>query len=72
MDRLAHLVGIAEALRTTFPFNPSMAALWMRQPLRRFDDRTPARVMVDDGLNGLVTVRSHLDCGFDWRQTERP
>ena len=65
-EHLVHLVAIAEALRTTYPLNPSMATLWMRQPQRRFNDRTPAAVMSEDGLSGLVAIRAHLDCTFHW------
>lgn len=66
-EHLGHLVAIAEALRTTYPLNPSMAALWMRQPQRRFNDRTPAAVMSEDGLSGLVAIRVHLDCTYQWQ-----
>lgn len=66
-EHLEHLVAIAEALRTTYPLNPSMAAIWMRQPQRRFNDRTPAAVLSEDGLSGLVAVRAHLDCTYHWQ-----
>ncbi len=69
MERLEHLVGIADALRTTYPLNPAMGTRWMRQPLRRFNDRTPLAIIVEDGLRGLVAVRAHLDCSFDWDET---
>ena len=29
--RLQHLVGIIDALRTTYPHNPAMGKIWMRQ-----------------------------------------
>ncbi|HID49667.1 MAG TPA: DUF2384 domain-containing protein [Chromatiales bacterium] len=65
-ERLEHIIGIADALRTTYPHNPSMGLVWMRQKNKRFSRRAPVRVMVEDGLEGLVAVRSHLDCSFDW------
>ena len=70
MERIEHLVGIAEALHTTFPRNANMAAQWMNQPHRRFSNRTPVSVMVEEGLSGLISVRAHLDCAFAWKQSE--
>jgi len=65
-ERVEHLVGIAEALRTSYPLNAAMDAIWMNSANYRFDDRTPLAVMVEDGLSGVITVRAHLDCAFDW------
>ena len=65
-ERLEHIVGIYDALRTTYPHNPSMGAMWIKQPNRRFEDRSPLRAMVDDGMPGILKVRAHLDCTFDW------
>jgi hypothetical protein len=66
MQRVEQVVGIAEALRTTYPRNAHMAAVWLNRPHRRFDQRTPLRAMVDDGLPGLIAIRSELDCGYAW------
>ena len=30
-ERLEHIIGIADALRTTYPHNPSMGLIWMKQ-----------------------------------------
>ncbi len=65
-ERIEHLIGIAEALRTSYPLNAAMDAVWMNSINRRFDDRTPLAVMVEDGLSGVIAVRAHLDCAFDW------
>lgn len=67
LQRLEHVVGIATSLRTTYPMNPQMGTLWMHKPQRLFDNRTPLDVIVHDGEKGLVAVRSHLDCTYDWR-----
>lgn len=64
--RLEHLCGIIEALRTTYPHNPSMGVLWMKQRNQRFDAQPPAQWVADHGLDGLVQMRAHLDCSFDW------
>ncbi|MFO7604051.1 MAG: DUF2384 domain-containing protein [Gammaproteobacteria bacterium] len=65
-ERLEHLCGIIDALRTTYPHNPAMGVLWMRQRNQRFDQQAPAEWVVERGLKGLVTMRAHLDCSFDW------
>lgn len=65
-ERLEHVAGIADALRTTFPRNAHMGALWMSRPNRRFGNRSPLATMLAGGLNGLITVRSHLDCSYAW------
>lgn len=65
-ERIDHLIGIADALRTTYPRNIHMGAIWMNTVNHRFDNRTPLAAMLADGLNGLLAVRVHLDCAYDW------
>jgi hypothetical protein len=71
MRRVEHLLGIADALRTTFPRNAKIGLLWLKQPCRRLRSRRPMDIMIEDGLSGLITVRTHLDCSFAWRESER-
>lgn len=66
MQRLEQIIGIADALRTSYPHNPAMGTLWLQQRNSRFQDRAPLAVMVDDGMEGLLAVRMHLDCSYDW------
>jgi uncharacterized protein (DUF2384 family) len=70
MQRVEHVAGIAEALRTTFPRNANMGPQWMREPHRRFDRRSPLQIIVEGGLSGLIAVRAHLDCAFAWQKSE--
>jgi len=70
LKRVEHLMGIADALRTTFPRNASIGLLWIKQPCKRLR-RRPIELIVEDGLSGLIKVRTHLDCSFAWRETER-
>ncbi len=65
-EHLTHLVGIADALRTTYPRNIEMGSLWIKKPHQRFSEQTPISVMINRGLDGLIQVRSHLDCSFAW------
>ena len=71
MKRVEHLLGIADALRTTFPRNNKIGVLWLKQPCKRLRRRRPVDIMLEDGLSGLITVRTHLDCSFAWRESER-
>jgi hypothetical protein len=66
MERIEHLVGIADALRTSYPHNAHMGSIWMNQANHRFDNRTPLAAMIEDGLSGIIAVRTHLDCAYDW------
>ena len=66
MERIEHLVGIADALRTSYPRNAYMASIWMNRINHRFDNRTPLVAMLEDGLDGIMAVRTHLDCAYDW------
>ena len=69
MRRVEHLIGIADALRTTFPQNPRMGLLWMQKRHRKFRRRTPLRTMLEDGNTGVIQVRQYLDCSFAWRMS---
>jgi len=71
MERVDHLVGIADALRTTYPHNPAYGSLWMRRPNSRFDNRPPIIILTQNGLPGLLELRAHLDCSFDWFLDDR-
>ena len=69
IKRLSHIVGISDALRTTFPRNLNMAEKWMNTNHRRFDNKTPLSVILEEGIDGLCKVRSELDCTFAWNAT---
>lgn len=66
MERIEHLIGIADALRTSYPRNAHMGSIWMNKVNHRFDNRTPLAAMLEDGLAGIIAVRTHLDCAYDW------
>jgi len=66
MQRVEHLICIADALRTTYPFSQRMGSLWMHKPNRKFRQRSPVATMVEDGMVGIISVRSYLDCSFGW------
>ena len=65
-ERAELVLGIAEALRTTYPRNSRMASVWLRRNHRRFDGRSPLQVMAEDGTSGLIAIRTEVDCGYAW------
>lgn len=67
--RLKHLVGITEALRTTYPHNPKMGTIWMMTKQKRLQNQVPLQRIAEDGLAGLEAVRAYLDCTYAWDQT---
>ncbi len=69
MERAAHIMGIDDALHTTYPSNAQMGMHWMRRACRQFRGRQPLAIMLEDGMGGLIKVRSHLDCSFAWDAT---
>lgn len=68
-ERVEHLFGIAEALRTSYPHSVNGGRLWLHQPHRLFDHRSPLNAMIEDGLSGVLAVRAYLDCAWDWNQS---
>jgi len=62
--RIEHILAIDDALHTTYPHSDKMGQLWMRRAHRRFKQRTPVNTIIEDGLQGLVSVRMHLDCSW--------
>lgn len=65
-ERIDHLLGIADALRTSNPCSATADVIWLHSVNHRFDNRTPIEAMIRDGLGGLLAVRTHLDCAYDW------
>jgi len=65
-ERIEHLLGIADALRTSYPHTAQGGAIWMNRVNARFGDRTPLEAMLQDGMAGIFAVRTHLDCAYDW------
>lgn len=64
--RISSLLGIIDALRTSYPRNLKMGARWMNMPHRRFQKRTPVVTMLEDGSDGVIAVLSELDCAYAW------
>ena len=67
--RAVRILGIIDALRTTYPKNESMGGRWMKKAHRRFQNRTPLQVMLEDGNTGVNSVLAELDCSYAWELT---
>lgn len=67
--RVVRLLGIIDALRTTYPRNVNMGPRWMNTPHHRMQQRTPVHTMLEDGESGVITVLSELDCAYAWELT---
>jgi hypothetical protein len=65
-SRVKFLLGIIDALRTTYPRNLQMGARWMALPNVRLQNRCPLQVMLEEGETGVVAVLSELDCAYAW------
>lgn len=64
--RVKFLLGIIDALRTTYPRNLQMGARWMAEPHVRLNNRCPLQAMLEDGEVGVIAVLSELDCAYAW------
>jgi len=71
MQRIEHVAGIVEALRTAYPMNAHMRARWLYKPCRRFQSNNPLSVILAEGLNGLIRARIEIDCAYGWELSEQ-
>ena len=65
-SRVKFLLGIIDALRTTYPRNVQRGARWMAEPHIRLKNRCPLQAMLEDGEQGVVAVLTELDCAYAW------
>ena len=71
MSRVEHIIGIADALRTQFPYSEQMRLLWFQKPHRRFGRKTPLQIMLDnESTDGLLKVRMEVDCNYAYAISE--
>lgn len=67
-ERLEHILGITDALRTSYPHNPQMGKLWIRQRSKKLRNQIPLQIIVENGLQGIIEIRKFLDCSYDWHK----
>lgn len=66
VERIDHIIGITDALRTSYPHNPHMGKMWMKQRCKKLNNQVPLHIIVKGGLQGIIEIRKHLDCTYDW------
>ena len=71
LQRVEHIAGIVEALRTAYPMSTAIRARWLYKPCRRFQSKTPLSVIMAEGMNGLIKVRIEVDCSYGWKLSEQ-
>lgn len=67
-ERIDHIMGITDALRTSYPHNPNMGKMWIRQRSKKLNNQIPLQIIIENGLEGIVEIRKHLDCSYDWHK----
>lgn len=67
-ERLEHVIGITDALRTSYPHNPQMGKIWIRQRSKKLKNQVPLEIIIENGLQGIIEIRKHLDCSYDWHK----
>ena len=61
LERAGHLLAIHALLRTLFPDNIELAYSWVQTPNKAFAGTTPAALVEESGMSGLLSVRTYLD-----------
>jgi len=67
-ERIDHILGITDALRTSYPHNPQMGKMWIRQRSKKLKNQIPLQIIIENGLEGIIEIRKHLDCSYDWHK----
>ena len=67
-ERIEHIIGITDALRTSYQHNPQMGKMWIRQRSKKLKNQIPLQIIIENGLEGVVEIRKHLDCSYDWHK----
>jgi Protein of unknown function (DUF2384) len=58
--RILHLLDIHQKLRQLFPQNRELAYSWMTTRNKAFDNLTPAEMVGEQGVEGLLMIRVYL------------
>lgn len=65
-SRIAYLLGIIDSLRTSYPVNSAMGGFWMNKSHRRLEGKSPIKIILDGGEQGMRAVLAELDCTYAW------
>lgn len=64
-ERVGLLLSIHTRLRSLFPENRTLAYRWMKSPNMAFGNKTPVAAVREQGLSGLLLIRSYLNRAAD-------
>jgi len=59
------LLGIDDALKTSYPANQNYGQIWLKRAQRKFKGRTPLELMLRNNT-GMKRVWHFLDCTQSW------
>jgi hypothetical protein len=66
INRSEMILGIHEALGTTYPTNREYASIWLKRSVKKFKHKTPLNLMLS-GETGMQRVWHFLDCTQSWK-----
>jgi len=66
MNRSEMIMGIHEALGTTYPTNREYASIWLKRSVKKFKQKAPLELMLS-GETGMKRVWHFLDCTQGWK-----
>ena len=66
LSRAHYLLAIYNAVQSVYPHNASAANYWVTTPSYYFGNKTPLETMLNNGVEGMKYVLSHLNGTDDW------
>ena len=66
LKRSEIILGIYDALGTTYPTNRDYSSIWLKRPVKKFKHKTPLELMLS-GEVGMRRVWHFLDCTQNWK-----
>jgi hypothetical protein len=66
VERSQMILGIYDALGTTYPTNKDYGPIWLRREQKKFKGKTPIELMLS-GKAGMKRVWYFLDCTQSWQ-----
>ena len=66
LARAEALIGIYNALGTTYPTHRAYGTIWLKRPVKKFNHKTPLELMLSGDV-GIKRVWHFLDCTQSWQ-----
>ena len=65
-SKVEMILGIYEALGTSYPTNKDYPAIWLKRSVRKFKNKAPLELMLSGDI-GMKRVWHFLDCTQGWK-----